>query len=74
MINVINTNNWEAVGCSKTEAGRIIGVSYKTINEWSKAKDHERYNHFIVVFNFKALKQVKGFKKNHKKFTKKVII
>lgn len=50
MIRVTDTQKNKEYICSKSEAGRIIGVTYKTILRWSKKKQSESFNQFIVTF------------------------
>lgn len=66
MITVINQKTWKSYNCSKTDAGRIIGVTRKTIADWIKAgKKYEQFNYFLVVFDCEVVKQHKGFTKNN---------
>lgn len=74
MITVINQKTWKSYSCSKTDAGRIIGVTRKCINDWIEAgKKYEEYNHFLVVFDCEIIKQHKGFAKNNKLKSNKLI-
>jgi len=47
----------------KAEASRLIGVNTKTIYNWSKKTNIERYNNWVIYFDEEIKKQNKGFKK-----------